>query len=103
MKYLHLVWAGLVRAKTRTLLTIVSVVAAFLLYGMLDSVRITFNAGSNVDGTDRMIVSSRVSFTQMLPISLLPQIDAVKGVKKTAYVAWFGGVYQDVNNFFPNF
>ena len=34
MKYFHLIWAALARSKTRTLLTLMSVVAAFLLFGM---------------------------------------------------------------------
>ena len=103
MKFLHLIWAALLRAKTRSVLTLLSVVAAFLLFGMLDSVRVAFNAGSSINGVDRMVVVSRLSLTQMLPLSLLPQIQSIKGVKKAAYVAWFGGVYQDPKNFFPNF
>ena len=47
MKYLSLVWAQLFRSKTRTLLTLLSVVTAFLLFGMLDSVRVAFNAGGS--------------------------------------------------------
>lgn len=103
MKYLHLIWAALFRSKTRTLLTLLSVVAAFLLFGMLDSVRVAFNSGGSVAGADRMIVASRLSITQMLPYSLGPQIAATKGVSKAAYAAWFGGIYQDPKNFFPNF
>ena len=38
MKYLPLLWAGLFRRKTRTLLTLLSVVVAFLLFGLLDAV-----------------------------------------------------------------
>src|SRR5512134_728215 len=67
MKYLHLIWAALLRSKTRTLLTLLSVVAAFLLFGMLDSVRVAFNSGGSVAGADRLIVASRLSITQMLP------------------------------------
>lgn len=103
MKYLHLIWAALFRSKTRTLLTLLSVVAAFLLFGMLDSVRVAFNSGGAVAGANRMIVSSRLSITQMLPYSLLSQIEATPGVKKTSYAAWFGGIYRDPKNFFPNF
>ena len=36
MKYLHLVWAALTRRKVRTMFTLLSVVAAFLLFGLLD-------------------------------------------------------------------
>ena len=103
MKYLHLIWAALFRSKTRTALTLLSVVAAFLLFGMLDSVRVAFTATSGVNGADRLVVGSRLSITQMLPYSLGPQIETTKGVKKVVYAAWFGGVYQDPKNFFPNF
>ena len=103
MKYLHLIWAALFRSKTRTLLTLMSVVAAFLLFGMLDSVRVAFNSGGNLAGSKRLVVASRLSITQMLPYSLLPQIEAVPGVKRVAYAAWFGGIYRDPKNFFPNF
>ena len=102
MKYLHLIWAAMFRSKTRTLLTLLSVVAAFLLFGMLDSVRVAFNSGANVSGYDRLVVASRLSITQMLPISLTPQIEATPGVEKVVYMAWFGGIYQDPRNFFPN-
>ena len=103
MKYLHLIWAALFRSKTRTMLTLLSVVAAFLLFGMLDSVRVAFNSGGNLAGSKRLVVASRLSITQMLPYSLLPQIEAVPGVKRVAYAAWFGGIYRDPKNFFANF
>ena len=103
MKYLHLIWAQLFRSRGRTLLTLLSVVTAFLLFGLLDSVRVAFNSGSSVDGANRMIVSSRLSITQTLPIRLLQQIEGIDGVQKVTYAMWFGGIYQDMRNFFPNF
>ena len=103
MKYLHLIWAALFRSKTRTSLTLLSVVAAFLLFGMLDSVRVAFNSGGQVTGANRMIASSRLSITQMLPYSLDAQIRAVPNVKQAAFAAWFGGIYRDPKNFFANF
>jgi putative ABC transport system permease protein len=103
MKYLHLIWAALFRSKTRTLLTLLSVTAAFFLFGMLDSVRVAFNSGGDVTGANRMVVASRLSITQMLPYSLSPQIASIDGVKRSTYAAWFGGIYRDPKNFFPNF
>ncbi len=103
MKYFSLIWAQLFRSKTRTLLTLLSVVAAFLLFGMLDSVRVAFNSGGSVDGANRLIVASRLSITQTLPVNLVSRIESVPGVKKVTYAMWFGGIYQDVKNFFPNF
>ena len=103
VKYLHLIWAALFRSKTRTLLTLMSVIAAFLLFGMLDAVRVAFNSGGQVAGANRMITMSRLSITQMLPYSLTEQIRATPGVKQAAYAAWFGGIYRDPKNFFANF
>ena len=103
MKYLHLVWASLFRSRTRTFLTLLSVVTAFLLFGLLDSVRVAFNASSSVAGYDRMVVASRLSITQMLPVRLEEQIRQVDGVEDVVRAAWFGGVYRDQRSFFPNF
>ena len=103
MKYFSLIWSALFRSKTRTFLTLLSVIAAFLLFGLLDSVRVAFNSGGSVAGADRLVVASRLSITQMLPYSLTPQIASTPGVKKSAYAAWFGGIYRDPKNFFPNF
>lgn len=103
MKYFHLIWAALMRSKTRTLLTMLSVVTAFLLFGMLDSVRVAFNSSANVSGYNRLITASRLSFTQVLPFSVFPQVQTVPGIKSVTYANWFGGIYQDQRNFFPNF
>ena len=103
MKYFSLVWAQLFRSRTRTLLTLLSVVVAFLLFGMLDSVRVAFNSGGSVEGANRLVTASRLSITQSLPIRLETQIRQVEGVRDVAYGMWFGGIYQDPKNFFPNF
>ena len=103
MKYLQLVWAALSRRKTRTIFTLLSVVAAFLLFGLLDSVRGAFSgAGGSVAGLNRLVTISKISFTLQLPKSLLERIKAVPGVTDVTYANWFGGIYQDPKNFFPN-
>ena len=99
MKYLHLVWASLFRRKTRTFLTLVSIVAAFLLFGLLDAVRTSFNqAGQSANGAQRLQTGARLSFIQPLPQSLEAQIAGVPGVAKVTYANWFGGAYQDPHN-----
>ena len=75
MKYLHLIWAALFRRKTRTILTLVSIIAAFLLFGMLDAVRTGFDqAGNSANGAERLQTGSRLSFIQTLPQSLEARI-----------------------------
>ncbi|HET6553683.1 MAG TPA: FtsX-like permease family protein [Dyella sp.] len=99
MKYLHLIWAALFRRKARTILTLVSIIAAFLLFGMLDAVRTSFNqAGQSANGAQRLQTGSKLSFIQTLPQSLEAQIQQVPGVKMVTYANWFGGAYQDPHN-----
>ena len=95
MKYFHLVWAGLFRKKARTVLTLLSVVVAFLLFGLLQAVNDAFSAGAEQARADRLITNSRYSIIEMLPIGYLPQIESVPGVKEVAFASWFGGSYQD--------
>jgi putative ABC transport system permease protein len=103
VKYLPLIFGALFRRKTRTIFTLLSVLAAFLLFGLLDSVRAAFaNASNDVAGVDRLIVFSKISFTLELPKSLLERIAAVPGVAQVTYANWFGGIYQDPKNFFAN-
>ncbi|MDE2088314.1 MAG: ABC transporter permease, partial [Xanthomonadaceae bacterium] len=99
MKYFHLIWAALFRRKTRTILTLVSIVAAFLLFGMLDAVRTSFDqAGQSANGAERLQTGSKLSFIQTLPQSLGARIAQVPGVKMVTYANWFGGAYQDPHN-----
>lgn len=99
MKYAHLVWAALFRRQTRTLLTLVSIVAAFLLFGLLDAVRTSFaQAGQSAEGAARLQTGSKLSFIQTLPQSLHGQIRRVDGVRDVTYANWFGGAYQDPRN-----
>lgn len=103
MKYLHLIWAALFRRKARTFFTLISIVAAFLLFGMLDATRAAFSSGDTVIGVDRLITSSRYSIIQSLPASLATRIEAIPGVKSVGYANWFGGIYQDPKNFVLSF
>lgn len=103
MKYLPLLLAALLRKKVRTLLTLLSVAAAFALFGMLDAVRVAFDSPRNMVGIDRLITSSRLSLIQPLPLAGLTRIRSVPGVRAVTYASWFGGIYQDPKNFFPNF
>jgi putative ABC transport system permease protein len=103
VKYLQLIWTAMFRRKTRTIFTLLSVLAAFLLFGLLDSVRSAFaNAAGSVAGVDRLVTVSKISFTLSLPKSLLSGIGALPGVAKVTYANWFGGIYQDPKNFFAN-
>ena len=87
--------ANLFRRRTRTILTLLSVIMAFLLFGLLQSVNTIFNSGADFVGATRLFTQARVSFTSPLPISMLPKLEAVPGVARVAYQSWFGGVWQE--------
>lgn len=100
MKYLHLVWAALLRRKVRTALTMLSVLVAFLLFGLLDTVRNTFASfGQNAAGYDRLFVMSKMNLGNPLPLSLYPLIKNVPGVTRISYGSFLGGTYQNPRNF----
>jgi putative ABC transport system permease protein len=87
--------ANLFRKKTRTILTVLSVIMAFLLFGLLQSLNSIFNSGTDFVGATRLMTQARVSFTQALPLSMVPKLEAVPGVARVAYSQWFGGVWQE--------
>ena len=89
------VLANLGRKKTRLVLTLLSIVTAFLLFGLLQAVNVLFSAGADFVGATRLVTQARVSFTQSLPMRLLPQIESVPGVDKVMWQQWFGAVWQE--------
>ncbi len=103
MKYKQLIMANLFRKKLRTTLTIGSFVVALFLFGLLVVVHGAFNQGVDVAGADRLDVINKTSIIQPLPYSYRDQILRLPGVTAITYDNWFGGVYQDEKNFFPQF
>lgn len=95
MKYVGLIVSGLKRKKLRTLFTFLSVLVAFLLFGLLAATRQAFTGGTSVAGQHRLVTMSKVSLTQSLPLAYLNRIEAVPGVEEVTYEIWFGGYYQD--------
>ena len=89
------VFANLLRKKTRTVLTLLSVVTAFLLFGLLQAVNVMFSAGADFVGATRLVTQARVSFTQSLPMRLLPEVEAIPGVARVMWQQWFGAVWQE--------
>src|SRR5215471_13318308 len=98
MKYLPLVWAGLFRRKLRTVLTFLSMVVAFLLFGVLHGVSAGFDSVINAMSDSRLRVMHRAGITHWLSRTQLEQIKQIPGVKYAAIYGYFGGYYQDPKN-----
>ncbi|HSB69344.1 MAG TPA: FtsX-like permease family protein [Candidatus Methylomirabilis sp.] len=103
MKYGRLLLANLSRRKIRTVLTAGSFAVALFLFGILVVVRGAFNQGEAVAGADRLVVVNKVSIIQPLPLSYRDRLLRIPGVTQVTFANWFGGVYQDERNFFPQF
>ena len=103
MKYFGLIWAALFRKKLRTVFTLLALMAAFLLLGLLQALNSLISGGTDFLGANRLIVQARTSFTQPLPMRLLSQIESVPGVEFVGHSQFFGGQYQDNQSGFPQF
>src|SRR5215467_9888932 len=102
MKYLYLVWRNLQRRRTRTIFTVLSILVCFVLFGFMSTLKNAFTM-VNVAGADRLMMTNKVSIIQPLPLGYLTKIEAVPGVVMATHSDWFGGVYQDPKNQFPQF
>jgi len=100
MKFLPLLWSGLWRKKIRTIFTLLSVFVAFLLFGLLMTIRGAFSFGVDIAGVDRLVVIHKVSLIMPLPVSYKDRLATTEGVAVVNPQTWFGGVYQDPSNFF---
>ena len=100
MKFAGLVLSNFKRHKLRTTLTILSIIAAFILFGYLAAIRKAFQMGVSVAGADRLVTRHKVSIIQMLPISYKAQIEHIPGVAAVAHAVWFGGIYKDPKDSF---
>jgi putative ABC transport system permease protein len=103
MKYFYLIWKSLWRKKVRTVLTMLSVFVAFLLFGLLNALGQAFSGGVDLANARRLVVIDKISIINSLPASYLQKIAAVAGVEIVTHSSWFGGYYQDQTQQFPQF
>jgi putative ABC transport system permease protein len=103
MKYSRLIMANLFRKKVRLVLTLGSFAVALFLFAFLAVVRYAFTGGADLADARRLVTINRVSIIQPLPLSYGDKIARIPGVQHVTHDNWFGGVYQDEKNFFPQF
>lgn len=94
MRFLLLILSNFKRHKTRTVLTVLSIIVAFTLFGYLAAIRKAFEMGVSVAGADRLVVRHKVSLIQLLPAAYEQRMEQVDGVAMATHATWFGGVYH---------
>jgi putative ABC transport system permease protein len=96
MKYFPLVWAGLWRKPARTIFTFLSIVVAFILFGILSAIDGGLAHQMEVARLDRLFVDTR--FGTNLPLAYLDQIARIPGVTVVAPRQILVGYYRDPKN-----
>jgi putative ABC transport system permease protein len=103
MKFFSLTWNNLKRKKMRTALTLLSIFIAFLLYGLLCTIKEAFTGGIALAGADRLIVRHKVSLIMTLPVNYKTRMERLPGVAAATHFTWFNGIYQnEPKNFFAS-
>jgi len=103
MKFTGLILANLFRKKARLVLTIGSFAVALFLFALLGVVSEAFGRGADIVSANRLVTINRTSIINTIPLSYRDEILRIPGVSYITHDNWFGGVYQDPKNFFPQF
>jgi putative ABC transport system permease protein len=99
----RLILRNALRHKLRSSLTVFGLVVATLAFGLLQTVIKAWYAGADAASNTTLVTRNATSLVFALPLSYAAKIRAVDGVAQVAYANWFGGVYQEPKNFFPQF
>jgi putative ABC transport system permease protein len=94
VKYLRLVWFGIWRKPGRTKLIFLQVAVAFALFGVLQGLKTGIDHAISQTRADLLLVFSRLSMGDPLPLATLESIRTVPGVRVAIPVDLLGGTYQ---------
>jgi putative ABC transport system permease protein len=95
LRWLPLVWANLTRRKLRFAFTFISILLAFLMFGLLDALRTSLDGAVNLAGADRLLLQNKINLTVPNPLSYFEKVRATPGVRAATVMNWFGGMYRD--------
>jgi putative ABC transport system permease protein len=102
MKILRLLFKNVFRNRRRTILTVSSIaVSLFLVATLLTLLNELNNPPETPESALRLITRHKVSLATLMPLSYQAQISRVEGVEAVTANMWFGGIYKDPANFFP--
>jgi putative ABC transport system permease protein len=101
MKFLRLVWKNVFRKKTRTFLTMGSIVLVLVLIVILASLLRALEYDRNAGG-NRIVVQHATGLANFMPLAYRQRIEQIPGVVAVAPEVWFGGIWKDdkPENFF---
>ena len=81
---------NLFRRRGRTIMTILAVAVAVVIFCAIRTVVVAWNAGAEEAATDRLATRHKVSITMQLPKRYIEELRQVPGVKAATWANWFG-------------
>jgi putative ABC transport system permease protein len=103
MKYLNYLLRHLRHNWIRTSSTVVAMAICIFLFCTLQGFLHALTSGLTTTSANRLVTRHNVSLVFQMPLAYQSRIEALPGIKRTAIRNWFGGIYIDQKNFFPNF
>ncbi len=100
---LRLMWRNIFRQKLRVGLTGLGIVIAVIAFALLRTLVDAWYAGVNASSSSRLVTRHAISLGFSLPIHYQQKIRQVSGVSGVSFAVWFGGIYINEKNFFPQF
>jgi putative ABC transport system permease protein len=94
MKYFALIWSGVWRKRGRAILMFLQLSVAFALFGTLQGMKTGVDQAIAAARADLLLVHSRVSSADPLPLGYLEHIEQVPGIKLVTGGDGFSATYQ---------
>lgn len=107
-RFWSFILANALRSRRRTMLTVASIAISLCLLTVLAAMYRTLFLQPEATPSEalRLVTHHRISITQPMPVSFLPRIRNIPGVRDSMIWQWFGGTYRDARdarNFFARF
>ena len=99
----RLLFRNVWRHRARAVLTLLGLVVATLAFGLLSTVVSAWYAGAEGASNARLITRNAISLVFPLPMSHGDRLRQIDGVVGISWANWFGGIYKEPRNFFPQF
>ena len=103
MKLISLLIGNILRKRIRTSMTVLSLTIAFLLFTLVQALTDAFSGGVELAGLDRIVIDSKYSLTDNLPLSYVQKIRSLDGVDQVTNLSWFGGYYKTPQTSFATY
>ncbi|MGC8602566.1 MAG: ABC transporter permease [Desulfomonilaceae bacterium] len=98
---LKLIFRNVFRHRLRSVLTLSGLAIAMLAFGILRTLIGAWYCGVEASSTNRLITRNKISLVYLLSLAYKNKIVQVSGINGLGFGIWYGGIYKDKKNFFP--